>query len=88
MRSRQILSQGWRIRSLDNDQVDSGVEISTDFFARQVTLAVPSASGVVFEDNYFDLAPGQKRTVRVIHPSNALEIEVSALNTPAVRVQR
>jgi beta-mannosidase len=66
--------------------LENGVEISTDQFARQVTLAASGAAGAVFEDNYFDLAPGEKRTIALTVLASSVEIEARALNAPAVKV--
>jgi len=45
------------------------LEITTDKFARAVTLegdAAGDAFGWFFEDNYFDLLPGEKKVVRIL----------------------
>jgi beta-mannosidase len=62
------------------------IEITTDRFARQVTLEVESASGAVFEDNYFDMAPRQSRSVRIIEAADAKVVTVQALNSAVVRI--
>jgi hypothetical protein len=59
---------------------DAGIEIATDVYARQVTLAMPGKTGAVFEDNFFDLAPGQTRTVKVIHAAGSIRLRVGAVN--------
>lgn len=64
----------------------SVVEISCDVFARQVKLEIPGKSGAVFEDNFFDLAPGQTRTIRLIDPAGGDQLNVSALNARPVTV--
>lgn len=58
----------------------SGIEIATDTYARQVSLAVEGVSGAVFEDNYFDLPPGGRRTVAVLDPAGGSSVAVSCLN--------
>ena len=48
---------------------DGALSITTDKFARTVTLegdADGDASGWFFEDNYFDLMPGEVKTVRIL----------------------
>jgi beta-mannosidase len=53
-----------------NVQVQQGaLVLSTDKFARCVTLtgdAGGDAFGWFFEDNYFDLLPGESKTVRIL----------------------
>ena len=45
-----------------------------------------SASGAVFEDNYFDLLPGESRTVRLLHATDGQKVRVSAVLAEAVEV--
>ena len=56
------------------------LEITTDKFARQVTLQMAGVSGAVFEDNYFDLVPGLKKTVSVVQAAGGRQLTVRALN--------
>jgi hypothetical protein len=54
---------------LDVKVKDGALEITTDKFARTVTLegdADGDAFGWFFEDNYFDLLPGEVKTVRIL----------------------
>jgi beta-mannosidase len=54
--------------------------LTSDVFARQVALTIPGTSGAVFEDNYFDLAPGQVRQVQIVHSAGGREVQIKALN--------
>jgi hypothetical protein len=64
---------------------ESAVEISTDVFARQVTLTMEGVTGAVYEDNYFDMVPGQHRRVAVLDDAGGKMLQVRALNaTPSV----
>jgi len=72
--------------SLAARSVDCTVEISTDLFTRQVSLEVEGTTGAVFEDNFFDLPPGETRTIRIVDAAGGKEIAVRALNAPALRV--
>jgi exo-1,4-beta-D-glucosaminidase len=65
--------------------------------AFQVRLKMVDAGGeeplpVFWEDNYFELFPGEKRTIRVSHAGNvrpdALRAQASAWNAPNERVER
>jgi beta-mannosidase len=61
------------------------IEVETDNFARQVTLEFDGISGAVFEDNFFDMGPGRKRQIRIIHAAGGKQMTVRALNAePAV----
>ena len=64
--------------------VDGAVEISTNAFARQVTLTSDAGTAAIFEDNYFDMTPNQTKTVAMIDSSDAHEISIRALNAAAV----
>lgn len=59
----------------------NAIEVSSDTFVRQVTLTVDGTTGAVFEDNYFDLAPGVKRTVRIRNISGGKRVIIKGLNT-------
>ena len=62
------------------------VEIASGALARQVELRFDDATAVSFEDNYFDLAPGQKRTIAVAGPASGRRLEVRALNADPVSI--
>lgn len=54
------------------------IEVSTDVFARQVVLEAPGMPDTLFEDNYFDLAPGRTRTIAI--PAGVAEVRARAYN--------
>jgi hypothetical protein len=60
------------------------IEIGTDSFARQVVLEIEGVTGAVFEDNFFDLAGGQKRSVRLLNTAGGRRLKIRALNAEAV----
>ena len=66
---------------------DGKIELATDAFARQVTLEAPGVTGAVFEDNFFDLPPGAKRTVEVIDAAGGRQVRVGAVNAEPVVVK-
>ena len=63
---------------------DGAIEVTTDVFARQLVLEVPGASDALFEDNYFDLAPGQTRRVAVVDRRGGREVSVRAYNAGTI----
>jgi beta-mannosidase len=63
-----------------------GIEISTDVFARQVTIQCDGASSAVFEDNCFDLAPRQQRTIRIVNAADGRNLTVRAVNAEPVTI--
>jgi hypothetical protein len=67
--------------------VGDKIEISTDVFARTVSLEMNGITGAAFEDNFFDMVPGQKRIISVIYPEDGARlVTISALNAEPVRV--
>jgi hypothetical protein len=63
-----------------------GIEITADTFARQVTLEFDGVTGAVFADNFFDLIPGQKRTIAVLKAADGAALTVRALNADPIRL--
>jgi hypothetical protein len=62
------------------------IEVRTDVFARQIVLEAPAAQATRFEDNYFDLAPGQTRAISIIESPGSSAIVVRAYNADPVSV--
>jgi beta-mannosidase len=60
------------------------ITIGSDVFARCVSLEMENTVGAVFEDNFFDLMPGQKRTVRIVKNADSRKVLVKALNAESV----
>jgi len=67
-------------------KVDDRIELATDVFARQVLLEMEGRTGAVFEDNFFDLSPGQKRIIAIVDGAGGNEVSIRALNAEPVRV--
>ncbi|MFC1633739.1 glycoside hydrolase family 2 TIM barrel-domain containing protein [Planctomycetota bacterium] len=65
---------------------DDEIQIATDLFAHQVTLAFPGVTGAVFEDNFFDMILGQKRSIGIHHNPGADAVTVSAINADTVTI--
>jgi hypothetical protein len=65
--------------------VENGLEITTDKFARSVTLTGNAGDyefGWFFGDNYFDLVPGEVKTVRILGRHESGKISVKAWYSP------
>jgi beta-mannosidase len=63
------------------------VEIESPVFARQVTLELEGATGASFDDNYFDMAPGESRKIRILNDGGGRRLSVRALNADAIEAQ-
>jgi beta-mannosidase len=73
--------------TLKVEKTNKGIEISSDMFARQVTLEIPGSNGVFFEDNYFDLIPGQKQAVQIHGCRAGQKVRVKALNSEKIELK-
>ncbi len=60
---------------------DGRIELISDKFARQVSIEMPGISGAVFEDNYFDLSPGNPKSIRLIDRAGGGGLIIQALNS-------
>jgi hypothetical protein len=69
------------------EMTGEGIEISTDVFVRDVRLQVDGVTGAVFEDNYFDMSPGQKRIIRITDAAGGRRVTVTALNAEPVHLE-
>ena len=63
------------------------IEIAAKAFARQVTLTAEGVSGAVFQDNFFDMPPGQKRAIDLVDAAGAGQVTVKALNADPIRLE-
>jgi hypothetical protein len=66
--------------------VNDGIEISTDAYARQVCLEKLDGAGDIFEDNYFDLIPGQTKIIKVMEVKRSQKIRIHSLNAAPVEI--
>lgn len=66
--------------------VPGGLEVTTDGFARQVTLTGEGEPPLVFEDNYFDLMPGHTRVINLLNAGPRRSLIVEALNAGSEQI--
>ena len=71
------LKNGEIIAQYDNDELI----LESDTYIKSVELTIPEVSGAVFNDNYFDLFPGQIKRVRIIEQKNGKQIWIKGLNS-------
>jgi hypothetical protein len=65
---------------------DGAVAIATDNFARQVRISPAADLEGLFEDNYFDMPPGQRRRIKILDAGPAKSLIVCAVNAGPVEV--
>jgi hypothetical protein len=85
------LFKGERYLRLPEAKIDvqlheKAVELFCDVFARQVTLEAPEVTGVVFEDNFFDLVPGKKKLVKILNWVNGGRMVIRAVNASPIEL--
>lgn len=56
----------WRIASVHTGGLE--VVLQTERYARMVFLHLNGQESCVYDDNYFDMEPGETRTVRILCP--------------------
>jgi len=64
----------------------------TQFQTGIIGLVVDSSAddgvtGAVFEDNFFDMVPGRKRTIAVINPAGGQAVTIRALDAKPVQLK-
>ena len=67
-------------------KASGGIEISTTVYARQVAIEASGVTGAMFDDNHFDMLPGQTRVVKILESAGADAVRVKAVNSEAVRL--
>jgi beta-mannosidase len=61
-----------------------GLAVATDVFARQVTLTMVGVTGAVFEDNVFDMVPGETRRIGVVRDAGGADLRIDAVNAASI----
>jgi len=72
--------------NLSANIINDKIQISSDVFARQMTLEMDGVTGALFEDNYFDMLPGQTRIIVIMDSAGGKRINISALNANGISV--
>lgn len=71
---------------LSVERTDKGFHVTSDKYARQVCLKIPGTSGAWFSDNWFDLIPGEGKTITILDQAQGQKLRIGALNAEAVFV--
>jgi hypothetical protein len=62
-------------------KTSEGFYLSCDKFVKDVELIIPGTSGAVFEDNYFNLLPGEKKFIKIIDSAGGKSLRVKGINS-------
>jgi len=66
-------------------KTDEGIILSSAKFVKEVELYLEGASGAVFSDNYFNLIPGELKTVKILNkPDGGKNIIIKGVNSSII----
>jgi hypothetical protein len=57
------------------------IAVASELYGRLVRIETPGCESV-FGDNFFDIPPGEERTIRVSSHAEVSRLRISALNAP------
>jgi len=68
------------------EKTSDGIILKSDKFVKEVALTIPNSSGAVFDDNYFNLLPGEVKNVRILDSSKGTTIKAKGVNSSEVEM--
>lgn len=63
------------------EKASDGIILRSDKFVKDVALTIPNSTGAVFDDNYFNLLPGEAKPVKILYSGNGKSIKVKGVNS-------
>ena len=69
------------------EKTANGIVLKSDKFVKEVALTITDATGAVFDDNYFNLLPGEAKHVRILDSAKGTIIKAKGVNSTVVEVQ-
>ncbi len=72
--------------SIQLEKTVDGIILMSDTFVKEVALTIPNSSGTVFEDNYFNLLPGEAKHVKISDSANGTSIKAKGVNSTEVEI--
>jgi beta-mannosidase len=68
-------------------KTDEGISITSPKFVKEVELYFEGTSGAVFSDNYFNLIPGEAKTVRILFkPQGSKTLIIKGVNSQPINL--
>ena len=61
--------------------------LEADRYITSVEVSIPGTSGAIFSDNYFELLPGQQKTLEILEKKKGAQLKVKGLNSNAVLLE-
>ena len=63
-------------------KTDQGITLSSAKFVKEVELYLDGTSGAVFSDNYFNLIPGESKTIKIlVKPDGSKTLKIKGVNS-------
>ena len=56
--------------------MDGELVLNSDYFLKDVELYLTNTSGAIFNDNYFNLLPGEEKRTKIIDSKNGKTIQI------------
>lgn len=72
--------------SIQIEKSIDGIILKSDKFVKEVALTIPNSSGAVFDDNYFNLLPGEAKHLKILDSANGTSIKVKGVNSTEVEI--
>ena len=63
------------------EKTADGIILKSDKFVKEVALTIPNSTGAVFDDNYFNLLPGEAKLVKIFDAANGKSIKAKGVNS-------
>ena len=68
------------------EKASDGIILKSDKFVKEVALVIPNSTGAVFNDNYFNLLPGEAKHVKISDTANGKTLKAKGVNSAEAEV--
>jgi len=68
------------------EKTSNGIILKSDKFVKEVALTITNSSGAVFDDNYFNLLPGEVKHVKILDSAKGTAIKAKGVNSSEVEM--
>jgi len=72
--------------SIQLERTADGIILKSDKFVKEVALTIPNSTGAIFDDNFFNLLPGEPKLVKILDSANGKSIKAKGVNSAEVEV--
>lgn len=69
------------------EKISNGILLTANKFVKEVALTIPNSTGAIFDDNYFNLLPGEPKFVKILDSGNGSTITAKGVNSAEVEVK-